>query len=107
MKIDKAVPFAPCAHCMAGKSHIRPYMSDWVGEHPTVPFSLCSFDLLGKMPVRSLGGSYHTLTIVEHSRHIPFTYHLATKDKIHDCLAGWYAWVKMQTGYEVKRMRFD
>uniref|UniRef100_T1ISZ7 Integrase catalytic domain-containing protein n=1 Tax=Strigamia maritima TaxID=126957 RepID=T1ISZ7_STRMM len=95
-----------CPECLVGRQAAKPY-GRTQGSSSTAPLELLHVDLIGALPVESLGGSRFVLTIVDDFSRKVFVFFLRSKADASQRLIDFVRYHEKQMPYTVKRVRTD
>ena len=95
-----------CAGCVHGKQHRENFETGgaWRAKHP---LELIHTDLCGPMQCESNGGNKYFITFIDDFSRMCWVYFLRRKANTFNVFRKFKAFVELQSGYKIKKLRSD
>ncbi|KAJ6715423.1 hypothetical protein OIU85_026875 [Salix viminalis] len=95
-----------CAGCVHGKQHRETFAKGgtWIAK---CPLELVHTDLCGPMQCESVGGNKYFITFIDDLSRMCWVYFLRSKADAFNVFKKFKAFVELQSGYKIKKLRSD
>lgn len=102
---DMIIPKCKCITCIKGKQTRDPFTGK--GKRAEEPLELIHTDVVGPMPVVSLGGQKYFVTFIDDFSKKLYTYAMKQKSEVLELFVMFHKLAEKQTGKKLKAIRSD